>query len=715
MSSIKPLWKCSDCTYDNLFEQNICLMCRANRRAKRAKPSRPPFRQFDPNAQIVRSERTFKNVPADVQVDDVRADDVPADDISADVQVDDVRADDKDPRAYVVQVDELQGDEDRANATRFHQVDVQANVQANVVPQFDQTCFEHFGLSALVIATLVAIWSCTVPVNSNPILMIMRQMMVLLFDNLINAADLMEKATSLDHQIEKLFTAAGLVVNLGDGIRPGVSLFVFKHYAPWSCKDYNDPFGFSFCKIDRINPCIRAFDWIIPRSLHCEASGEWSDKLKEAVSKKISFVDMIPFIPKKKETHHKEAHDAAKVLGITWEQLMCISVLRFMLQSKYNLLSGGAKLRLLIASANVGHILFISPFFLVTIDSPFVYFCGAMAHGQCWSMRIPLMNVLVHPDEHLQFYTESAVRAYNDIVKVLGKSALAFKFGARMGHKLSAGDSACVISAILNGCRKGGKTTGAQVHNAFQAIKDALLAVKMGDESMAQIELLQKNTKSNNDDNDDSSRSNDDVDDSSDADDLSSGIEALLHGRVSEETLKRIENNHVYKIWKAYSARDLNIMTDEDQKLIDTNEAQLEVGRKTMAEIRRDVRDNGDDADPDNIAWVEAQNLRNAVPLEAGRETQRERSRLNLADKAFDILYLHGDEIYYGTDKRGRSTNIRWKATGKLVNLSDPRISRIGIPNTIHNWPEVKWFLEEIYKEIMNPSVQDVDEEKSES
>jgi hypothetical protein len=38
-------------------------------------------------------------------------------------------------------------------------------------------------------------------------------------------------------------------------------------------------------------------------------------------------------------------------------------------------------------------------------------------------------------------------------------------------------------------------------------------------------------------------------------------------------------------IWKAYSARDLNIMTDEDQKVIDTHEAQLKAGRETQRTI----------------------------------------------------------------------------------------------------------------------------------
>jgi hypothetical protein len=61
---------------------------------------------------------------------------------------------------------------------------------------------------------------------------------------------------------------------------------------------------------------------------------------------------------------------------------------------------------------------------------------------------------------------------------------------------------------------------------------------------------------------------------------LGSDIEALLCGIVSEETIKRIENNTAYITWIAYSARDLNIRTDEDQKVIDTNEARLKARAK---------------------------------------------------------------------------------------------------------------------------------------
>jgi hypothetical protein len=44
-------------------------------------------------------------------------------------------------------------------------------------------------------------------------------------------------------------------------------------------------------------------------------------------------------------------------------------------------------------------------------------------------------------------------------------------------------------------------------------------------------------------------------------------------------------------------------------------------GRETMDEIRRDVRENRDEAHPDNVAWVDAQNNHLAEIGEQGGET----------------------------------------------------------------------------------------------
>ena len=50
---------------------------------------------------------------------------------------------------------------------------------------------------------------------------------------------------------------------------------------------------------------------------------------------------------------------------------------------------------------------------------------------------------------------------------------------------------------------------------------------------------------------------------------------------------------------------DLNIMTDEDQKVINTNKARLEAGRETMRTIRANAAAGNGEAK----AWVENRNL----------------------------------------------------------------------------------------------------------
>jgi hypothetical protein len=50
---VKGHWKCSDCIYDNPFDQKGCVMCGAPcREAKREKPSRRPLRQIDANESL---------------------------------------------------------------------------------------------------------------------------------------------------------------------------------------------------------------------------------------------------------------------------------------------------------------------------------------------------------------------------------------------------------------------------------------------------------------------------------------------------------------------------------------------------------------------------------------------------------------------------------------------------------------------------------------
>ena len=74
-----------------------------------------------------------------------------------------------------------------------------------------------------------------------------------------------------------------------------------------------------------------------------------------------------------------------------------------------------------------------------------------------------------------------------------------------------------------------------------------------------------------------------------------------------------------------------------------------------------------------------------AIVREQGHMTISERGRLNLVNKAYDILFNRGDKIFYGTNQQRRCPNIRWsRATGKIISRDD-----VGIVS--RNWPVLSW------------------------
>eukprot|EP00986_Skeletonema_menzelii_P018938 scaffold26905_cov177-Skeletonema_menzelii.AAC.1 len=80
------------------------------------------------------------------------------------------------------------------------------------------------------------------------------------------------------------------------------------HFCPQTCKHYKDQKRHRsiFCKIDRNNPCMSMFDWILPKSLHKEAGGEWTDATKQAVSERLSIVDAKVLVTEDTDEHANE-------------------------------------------------------------------------------------------------------------------------------------------------------------------------------------------------------------------------------------------------------------------------------------------------------------------------------------------------------------------------------------------------------------------------
>ena len=121
-------------------------------------------------------------------------------------------------------------------------------------------------------------------------------------------------------------------INLGDGIQEFISLIVLKHYAPDSCINYNDPAGWECNLIDRKNACINAFLTLIPRSLHKEGGGTWTDDTAKSVNDKIAFTDMRVILPKSKQKHQSEFKTCARDCKISMDLFSVIGFLGYATQ-----------------------------------------------------------------------------------------------------------------------------------------------------------------------------------------------------------------------------------------------------------------------------------------------------------------------------------------------------------------------------------------------
>eukprot|EP00985_Skeletonema_marinoi_P021686 scaffold13408_cov153-Skeletonema_marinoi.AAC.9 len=101
-------------------------------------------------------------------------------------------------------------------------------------------------------------------------------------------------------------------LNLGDALNPLAVALMIAHFAPGSCKSYDDTknlekmFRSLFCKIARDNECMRMFDWILAKSLHKEAGGVWSEDIRRAVSERFSIVDAKILVTEVTDDHVAE-------------------------------------------------------------------------------------------------------------------------------------------------------------------------------------------------------------------------------------------------------------------------------------------------------------------------------------------------------------------------------------------------------------------------
>eukprot|EP00956_Cyclotella_meneghiniana_P000467 scaffold535_cov42-Cyclotella_meneghiniana.AAC.4 len=199
----------------------------------------------------------------------------------------------------------------------------------------------------------------------------------------------------------------------------------------------------------------------------------------------ISFVDSVPVVPDcANDKSHEYFDDCAEDLfhDVRFERfsrldiLYSIAFIFYMAQAQFNYFAEDSdKLRVIVASAENRRRWFVQDFF--SLASNFII-PGVMAHGQCWVMRLPLFNTLVHTDEDLQMYNESGICAYSpiiadlvgltceEIVEKLKNCTVAQGFARRNGCDIDDELTKVQMQAILDGCRKGGRIVGRIVGKA---------------------------------------------------------------------------------------------------------------------------------------------------------------------------------------------------------------------------------------------------------
>ena len=177
-------------------------------------------------------------------------------------------------------------------------------------------------------------------------------------------------------------------LNLGDGLSPLTVCLMIAHFAPWSCRDYKDTrkYRSPFCKIDRENPCMRMFDWILPKSLHKEAGGEWSEEMRQAISERVSIVDAKVLVTKDTEDHAKEFRAFCRDNRISMDEMNLIGFLLFAFHVKHHELGprSNTPLNVMVSSASAYRELFADCGYFATKS---IRFLSYVAHGQVWASK----------------------------------------------------------------------------------------------------------------------------------------------------------------------------------------------------------------------------------------------------------------------------------------------------------------------------------------
>jgi hypothetical protein len=154
----------------------------------------------------------------------------------------------------------------------------------------------------------------------------------------------------------KLSTALGNVldgkykdrINMSDLITSSTELNVLKNYAPDSDVEYEDPTG-GGSKVNKDNGCTRWYYWVLAKQMVQEVGSEWTDDLKQAVTKRLSITDYSKIVPFEKKTYQTELDEYSE--GVGREVLDGLASMELATNAKYHFLQTGKPMQLLRASA----------------------------------------------------------------------------------------------------------------------------------------------------------------------------------------------------------------------------------------------------------------------------------------------------------------------------------------------------------------------------
>ena len=195
----------------------------------------------------------------------------------------------------------------------------------------------------------------------------------------------------------------------------------------------------------------------------------------------------------------------------------------------------------------------------------YVNFLSYVPHGQCWAMRLPLMNTLVHPDEMLPVYNERLVVAYEDIVNTPDVSMISHKYGARTGNDLDDDERRVRLENII--------AIGDLVADAWKAVFE-------GDATEDQEELVYN----------------------SHAYKLMMAWVAFNDDHADEEQMALLEDSHSYATKMAWKAFDAGTASKEQMELLEESHFyKLKMARKAKRE---------GNASKEQLAMIENDNTR---------------------------------------------------------------------------------------------------------